>query len=157
VLEGAADDLAPLIRHIQRDARHSHFRVLERREIVARSFPSWSMAYVAKSDGTMGHPLAHFEFEAALTDGATPEAKKLLSALRRVVGGRVEEPVVDQAVIAGPRRLSTYGRCERRYPLNCAASITRRAYTDAYCFARVQRSPRMRSTTDSQSPGRVCR
>jgi hypothetical protein len=88
VLEGAADDLAPLIEHIQRDARHSHFHVLERREIVTRSFPRWSMAYVAKSDGTMGHPLAHFEFEAALTDGATPEAKKLLRALRRVVAGR---------------------------------------------------------------------
>src|SRR5277367_851257 len=50
VLEGAADDLAPLIRHIQRDPRHSHFHLLERREIVTRSFPSWSMAYVAKSD-----------------------------------------------------------------------------------------------------------
>ena len=95
VLEGAADDLALLIEHIRRDARHSHFHVLERREIATRSFPHWSMAYVAKSDGTMGHPLAHFQFESALTDGATPEAEKLLSALRRVVTGKVEVPTAD--------------------------------------------------------------
>jgi hypothetical protein len=85
VLEGAADDLAPLIEHLKHDARHSHFHVLERREIVARSFAAWSMAYVDIFDGTMTHPLAHFEFEAALTDGATSEAEKLLSALRHVV------------------------------------------------------------------------
>jgi hypothetical protein len=90
VLEGAGDDLARLIEHIRRDPRHSHFHILETRQIVTRLFPRWSMAYVAKSDGTMGHPLAHFEFEAALTRGATPEAKKLLSALRRVVAGKVE-------------------------------------------------------------------
>jgi hypothetical protein len=95
VLEGAADDLAPLMDHIKRDTRHSHFRVLERREIVTRAFPLWSMAFVARADGTMGHPLAHFEFEAALTDGATPEAEQLLTALRRVVVGKVELPMAN--------------------------------------------------------------
>jgi hypothetical protein len=95
ILEGAPDDLARLVERIRHDPRHSHFHVLEGREIATRAFPRWSMAYVAKSDGTMGHPLAHFQFEAALTNGATPEAKKLLTALRRVVAGKVEVPVAD--------------------------------------------------------------
>jgi Sensors of blue-light using FAD len=92
VLEGAADDLMALMQRINRDARHSHLQVLERAEITTRSFPQWSMAYVAKSDGDGRHPLAHFEFEEALTKGATPEAKKLLNALRRVVVGKIEAP-----------------------------------------------------------------
>jgi hypothetical protein len=43
----------------------------------------------------MGHPLAHFEFTAGVTDSATPEAKKLFNVLRRSVAGRVKVPAAD--------------------------------------------------------------
>ncbi len=56
VLEGAADVLATLIKQIRRDSRHSHFHFLEQRAITTRSYPRWSMAYVARTDGRFGHP-----------------------------------------------------------------------------------------------------
>jgi Sensors of blue-light using FAD len=84
VLEGYADDLMPIFDRIRRDPRHCDIKILAKSEPARRLFPHWSMAYVdtAFSDGR--HPLAHFAFEAALTNGAEPEAQQLLDAMRRL-------------------------------------------------------------------------
>ena len=50
VLEGGADDLMGLMERVNKDPRHSHLRVLERVEITERSFPEWSMGYVATAE-----------------------------------------------------------------------------------------------------------
>ena len=42
------------------------------------------MAYVETPVGDGRHPLAHFSFEAALTQGAAPAADQLLLALQRL-------------------------------------------------------------------------
>jgi hypothetical protein len=84
VLEGAPGDLLPLFERICRDARHEKVKVLVRAETANRMFPHWSMAYVEPASGGGRHPLAHFSFEAALTDGAAPEAEQLLEALRQL-------------------------------------------------------------------------
>jgi Sensors of blue-light using FAD len=85
VLEGSAEDLEPLFERIRRDPRHRDVRVLARNTISSRMFPQWSMAYASASENLARHPLAHFQFEAALTKGAGPEAKQLLESLRHVV------------------------------------------------------------------------
>ena len=85
VLEGADDDLVPLYEKIRRDPRHTDLKILARELPTHRLFPAWSMAYVDTPSGQGRHPLAHFSFEAALTNGAAPEAQFLLDALRRVV------------------------------------------------------------------------
>ena len=85
VIEGMAGDLVPLFDRIRSDPRHGDVRVLARNKIGSRMFPQWSMAYASASDNLVHHPLAHFQFEAALTQGASPEAEQLLAAMRRVV------------------------------------------------------------------------
>ena len=86
VLEGDLDDLAPVFTSIRRDPRHTDLKILEQVSPNSRLFPTWSMAFVDTSDDGDGHhPLAHFSFETALTDGAAPEVERVLNALRRVV------------------------------------------------------------------------
>jgi hypothetical protein len=85
VLEGALDELGPVMARIRADPRHADLKVLEHSSPEARLFPNWSMAYVDTPEGDGRHPLAHFSFETALTDGASPEAARVLEALRRVV------------------------------------------------------------------------
>jgi hypothetical protein len=51
------------------------------------------MAYVGTPHAHSRHPLAHFAFEAALTDGALPQAEQLLSCLREIVMMK-SEPVL---------------------------------------------------------------
>ena len=55
LIEGEAEALEPLFKHIARDGRHSHVRKLVQRPIAARSFAEWSMAF---------HPLEPAGFEA---------------------------------------------------------------------------------------------
>jgi hypothetical protein len=86
VLEGDLDDLAPVFTSIRRDPRHTDLKILEQVSPNSRLFPTWSMAFVDTSDDGDGHhPLAHFSFETALTNGAAPEVERVLNALRRVV------------------------------------------------------------------------
>ncbi len=85
VIEGMAGDLVPLFDRIRSDPRHGDVRILARNKIGSRMFPQWSMAYASATENLAHHPLAHFQFEAALTQGASPEAEQLLAALRRVV------------------------------------------------------------------------
>jgi hypothetical protein len=92
VIEGPAKELERIFQRIRRDPRHCDVTVLERRETGSRSFPTWSMAYVAAPDSDGRHPLAHFSFEPALTQGAGFEAAKLLDHLRRLVS-ESDEPV----------------------------------------------------------------
>jgi hypothetical protein len=84
VLEGYADDLRPIFDRIRRDGRHSDIKILASTEPARRLFPQWSMAYVETPQDDGRHPLAHFEFEAALTKGAEPEADQLLHAMRQL-------------------------------------------------------------------------
>ena len=85
VLEGSLDDLASVFAKIRRDPRHTDLKILEQTSPESRLFPKWSMAFVDTPDGDGDHPLAHFSFEAALSNGAAPEAERVLSALRRLV------------------------------------------------------------------------
>jgi Sensors of blue-light using FAD len=85
VLEGAAEDLTPIFEKIHKDPRHSDLRILAQEATTRRLFSSWSMAYAPPPSGHGRHPLAHFAFEAALTDGAAPEANKLLDVLCQMV------------------------------------------------------------------------
>jgi hypothetical protein len=85
VLEGGEDQLAPIYEKIRRDPRHTDVKMLVQDNPTQRLFPSWSMAYVDTPSGHGRHPLAHFSFEAALTNGAAPEAQLLLNALRQVI------------------------------------------------------------------------
>jgi hypothetical protein len=85
VLEGAADDLMPVIERIRRDRRHADVKILAQNQPANRMFASWSMAFAERPGGHERHPLAHFSFEAALIDGAAPEAEQLLDTLRRIV------------------------------------------------------------------------
>jgi hypothetical protein len=84
VLEGYADDLRPIFDRIRRDPRHSDIKILSSTEPTRRLFPHWSMAYVDTPYDDGCHPLAHFAFEAALTNGAEPEAEQLLHAMRQL-------------------------------------------------------------------------
>ena len=93
VLEGATSDAMPIFERIRRDARHCDLKVLSQTNPTSRVFPYWSMAYVGTPHGHGRHPLAHFAFEAALTDGASPQAEQLLSCLRQIVV-RKSEPVL---------------------------------------------------------------
>jgi Sensors of blue-light using FAD len=85
VLEGSLDALAVTFGRIRSDPRHRDLRVLQQVAAQQRLFPTWSMAYADTPDGQARHPLAHFEFESALTNGSLPEAQKLLDALCRTV------------------------------------------------------------------------
>jgi hypothetical protein len=85
VLEGSMDELARIFGRIRNDPRHRDLRVLQKTITKARLFPTWSMAYADASDGQGHHPLAHFEFESALTNGSSPEAQELLDGLCRIV------------------------------------------------------------------------
>ncbi len=85
VLEGALDELGPVIARIRADPRHTDLKILEYCSPESRLFPNWSMAYVDTPEGDGRHPLAHFSFEKALTDGASAEAARVLEALSRVV------------------------------------------------------------------------
>jgi hypothetical protein len=85
ILEGEKDDVARIYSHIRIDPRHRDLRVLQQGATKARLFPTWSMAYADTPDSLGRHPLAHFEFESALTKGSQPEAQKLLDALCQVV------------------------------------------------------------------------
>jgi hypothetical protein len=84
VLEGYADDLRPIFDRIRRDRRHSDIKVLASTEPARRLFSHWSMAYVDSPLDDGRHPLAHFAFEAALTNGAEPEAMQLLNAMQQL-------------------------------------------------------------------------
>lgn len=88
VLEGATADLAPIFERIRRDPRHCNLRILEQTRATQRLFPHWSMAYADSPDDLRQHPLAHFSFEAALTTGAAPQARKMLDALQRFITER---------------------------------------------------------------------
>jgi hypothetical protein len=81
-LEGSVNDLAPVFERIRGDSRHSNMKILEHVQVERRLFPTWSMGYVSTPTGQERHPLAHFAFEAALTEGAAPEAEQLLRILR---------------------------------------------------------------------------
>jgi hypothetical protein len=85
ILEGPKDDVARIFGRLRNDNRHRDLRVLQQGATKARLFPTWSMAYADTPDGQGRHPLAHFEFESALTKGSQPEAQKLLDALCQVV------------------------------------------------------------------------
>jgi len=85
VLEGAPEDLTAVFAKIRRDPRHTDVKVLTQDAPTRRMFASWSMAFVDTPAGQGRHPLSHFAFEAALTDGAAPEAERLLDALRQIV------------------------------------------------------------------------
>ncbi len=50
ILEGPADSVDRLLARIEGDPRHSGVEILSRREVAARSFGSWSMAYVGRGD-----------------------------------------------------------------------------------------------------------
>jgi len=93
VLEGAVSDVMPIFERIRRDGRHCDLRILSQVNPARRVFPHWSMAYVGTPHGHGHHPLAHFAFEAALTDGASPQAEQLLSCLRQIVVKK-SEPVL---------------------------------------------------------------
>lgn len=60
ILEGAASDVDPLLAAITTDRRHSEVRLLSRQSVGARSFGSWSMAFVGggTSAGTIMNLLA---------------------------------------------------------------------------------------------------
>jgi hypothetical protein len=92
VLEGVDSDVMPIFERIRRDPRHGDLRVLSRMQSARRVFPYWSMAYVGTPHGHGRHPLAHFEFEAALTNGALPQATQLLECPRQIVVAK-SEPV----------------------------------------------------------------
>ena len=92
LLEGATSDVMPIFERIRRDARHCDLKILSQTNPASRVFPYWSMAYVATPHGHGRHPLAHFEFEAALADGALPQAEQLLNCLRQIVVTK-SEPV----------------------------------------------------------------
>jgi hypothetical protein len=81
-LEGSIHDLSPIFERIRGDSRHSNLKLLEHVQVERRLFPTWSMAYVNTPTGQERHPLAHFSFESALTDGAAPETEQLLLILR---------------------------------------------------------------------------
>lgn len=85
VLEGVTSDVMPIFERIRRDTRHCDLKILSRTSPAHRMFPYWSMAYVGTPHGHGRHPLAHFAFEAALTDGALPQAEQLLDCLRQIV------------------------------------------------------------------------
>ena len=85
VLEGSLEDLAPVFARIRHDPRHTDLKILEQTSPESRAFSRWSMAFVDTPDSGGDHPLAHFSFEAALADGAGPEAEQVLHALRRLV------------------------------------------------------------------------
>ncbi len=85
VLEGSPAEIRPVFDRIRRDTRHRDVKILSETQASRRFFPQWSMAYVDTSDGDGRHPLSHFSFEAALINGAAPEAAKLLNALRRII------------------------------------------------------------------------
>jgi Sensors of blue-light using FAD len=85
VLEGSMSDLARIFGRIRSDSRHCELKILRQVATKERLFPTWSMAYADAPDGQGRHPLAHFEFESALTQGSSPAAQKLLDALCRTV------------------------------------------------------------------------
>jgi hypothetical protein len=85
VLEGADADLMPIFQRIRSDPRHGDLRVLAQSQPTQRLFPHWSMAYVGTPQNGDRHPLAHFSFEAALTDGMGPGVEKFLDHLKRIV------------------------------------------------------------------------
>jgi hypothetical protein len=85
VLEGSKSDVVRIFGKISRDPRHCDLGILQQTAAATRLFPTWSMAYAETLDHQGRHPLAHFQFEPALNNGAQPEAQKLLAVLRRTV------------------------------------------------------------------------
>jgi hypothetical protein len=88
VLEGESADVMPIFEKIRRDPRHGDLKILSQINPKHLVFPSWSMAYVGVDtprNHSRRHPLAHFDFEAALTHGASPQAEQLLTCLRQVI------------------------------------------------------------------------
>jgi Sensors of blue-light using FAD len=84
VLEGATYDVMSIFDRIRQDKRHYDLRILSQTNTPSRVFPTWSMAYVGRQHGDGRHPLADFNFEAALTEGASHQAAELLKCLRKI-------------------------------------------------------------------------
>jgi len=83
ILEGEAHKLDPLVAKIQRDPRHSSFKLLLRAETKEREFPEWTMGFVdttglsQKIEGFIAYEQA---FESALNDTGT--ACKVLNSFK---------------------------------------------------------------------------
>src|SRR5450631_1935225 len=72
VLEGARKDIEATFERIQRDERHGDVEVLAFEEAPSRGFPSWSMAFVGRSqenENLFAHIGSDSGFEAKRLEG----------------------------------------------------------------------------------------
>lgn len=72
-LEGPHDAVRHLLSRIGADKRHEQVRVLYRREVDIRDFPTWGMAYLGRFPGAERHIAAAAELDEDLND-ATADA-----------------------------------------------------------------------------------
>jgi hypothetical protein len=81
VLEGPQSAIEATFERIQQDARHGDVSLLDYKEVDAKAFGSWDMAYV-------GHPssnaFSRFDFQNPV-DGAKVSGDKLFRRLRELV------------------------------------------------------------------------
>lgn len=88
-LEGPEAGVDALMASIGRDPRHCDVRIVFRRPLARRRFPTWALAYAGPSTFVAGHVLS--VGEAAATPGAIKAADRLVSLMRQFVDASLQE------------------------------------------------------------------
>ncbi len=84
LLEGPEESVSALLARIERDGRHRGMIVLNKKSILNRKFPEWSMAFKHLDDDSLAHTagyssfLAGFTVDESLEDSQDPSHKLLL-------------------------------------------------------------------------------
>lgn len=89
VLEGQREDVLDLLRRIRQDDRHHSLAITRTREIEARAFPGWSMAFVnaERFQGEEGvSPSLDPSFAAEALLAHAGRADELMAVLRPALG-----------------------------------------------------------------------
>lgn len=61
ILEGSRGEIDKLMAAIRKDSRHEELKIVERKDISERRFPSWSMAYMGPSQFVSRHVMRLLE------------------------------------------------------------------------------------------------
>lgn len=86
-LEGPEAGVDALMDSIGRDPRHSEVRVVYRRPLRQRLFPTWALAYAGPSTFVAGHVLSVGEAQA--TPAALKAADRLVQLMRQFVDAQL--------------------------------------------------------------------
>lgn len=88
-LEGPEAAIDALMASIGRDPRHREVRIVFRRPLAQRRFPTWALAYAGPSTFVAAHVLS--VDQAAATPGAIKAADRLVQLMRQFVDASLQE------------------------------------------------------------------